>query len=308
MKISPISGGAFKSFYSKREQLEKKVQLSADINNKKRKENENNVKKAVLAASLIGAIAPVVVSNVMKGRGAELIDTFKNSSSIKEKAKSIGNIFEVKNFSQILMSTTGGILASVAAGVKTDKNPENKNAKYKEGVFEFLNTMTPTVFVALGENLISKHEDKLKAAAGKLKDSDNNKIKLMRAGLIIGAVAGGMFVANKTSNKINEECFKKEENEKKREFKISDCFVHLDDLIGLFVLSKSPALNTIANKVQMDKVLPFLYAKTGYEAGTSTKEDFCKKGWINLKRSSIFLQAFSFWYNWTILYRLLHPF
>ena len=272
MKLSPITGGEFKSFYSKREQLEKKVK---QFENNKTK-NEKNVKKAVLAASLVGAIAPVVVSNVIKGRGLELIDTFKNSSSIKEKVKSIGNIFEVKNFSQILMSTTGGILASVAAGVKVDKNPENKKAKYKEGVFEFLNTMTPTVFVALGENLIGRHEDKLKAAAGKLKNSDNNKIKLMRAGLIMGAVAGGMFVANKTSNKINEECFKKEENEKKREFKISDCFVHLDDLIGLFVLSKSPALNTIANKVQMDKILPFLYAKTGYEAGTSTKEDFCK--------------------------------
>lgn len=271
MKPYPILSGEFKSFYSKREQLEEK------INNKNEDNNKNNVKKAVLAASLIGAIAPVVVSNIAKGRGAELIDTFKKSSSIKEKAKSIGNIFDVKSFSQILASTTGGILASVATGVKTDKNPENKQAKYKEGVFEFLNTMTPTVFVAMGENLIGRHEDKLKAAAGKLKDSDNNKIRLMRAGLIAGAVAGGMFVANKTSNKINEKCFKKEENEKKREFKISDCFVHLDDLIGLFVLSKSPALNAVASKVQMDKVLPFLYAKTGYEAGTSTKEDFCKE-------------------------------
>ena len=271
MRPYPILSGEFKSFYLKREKLEEKAKHSIKNNNKE------EVKKAVLTASIIGAVAPIVLSNVAKGRGSELIDTFKKSSSIKEKVKSIGNIFEVKSFSQILASTTGGILASVAAGVKTDKNPENKQAKYKEGVFEFLNNMTQTLFVATGENLIGKYENNLKNAAGKLKDSDNNKIKLMRAGLIIGSVAGGMFVANKTSNKINEKCFKKEENEKKREFKICDCFVHLDDLIGLFVLSKSPALNAIASKVQMDKVLPFLYAKSGYEAGTSTKEDFCKK-------------------------------
>ena len=271
MKPYPILSGEFKSFYLKREKLEEKAKHSIKNNNKE------EVKKAVLTASIIGAVAPIVLSNVAKGRGSELIDTFKKSSSIKEKAKSIGNIFEVKSFSQILASTTGGILASVAAGVKTDKNPENKQAKYKEGVFEFLNNMTPTLFVATGENLIGKYENNLKNAAGKLKNSDSNKIKLMRAGLIIGSVAGGMFIANKTSNKINEKCFKKEKDEKKREFKICDCFVHLDDLIGLFVLSKSPALNAIANKVQMDKVLPFLYAKSGYEAGTSTKEDFeCK--------------------------------
>lgn len=273
MQLYPILSGEFKSFYSKREKLEEKVKQTANNS----KENKNNVKKAVLTASLIGAVAPVVISNLAKGRGGELVDTFQKSSSIKEKVKSAANLFEVKTYGQILASTFGGVMASVAAGVKTDKNPENKNAKYKEGIFEFLNNMTPTTFVAIGEGLIYKHENNLKNAAGKLKNSDSNKIKLMRAGLIIGSVAGGMFIANKTSNKINEKCFKKEKDEKKREFKICDCFVHLDDLIGLFVLSKSPALNAIANKVQMDKVLPFLYAKSGYEAGTSTKEDFeCK--------------------------------
>ena len=220
-------------------------------------------------------MAPIIVSNLAKGKGSELIDTFKKSSSIKDKFKSAANLFEVKTYGQILASTLGGVIASVATGTKTDKNPENKTAKYKEGIFEFLNNMIPTTFVAMGEGLIYKHENKLKNMTGKLNNSENNKIKLMRTGLIMASVAGGMFVANKTSNKINEKCFKKEENEKKREFKICDCFVHLDDLIGLFVLSKSPTLNKIADKIQMDKILPFLYAKTGYEAGTSTKQDFC---------------------------------
>ena len=84
----------------------------------------------------MGAIAPVIVSNTIKGRGNVLIDTFKsNSSKMKDKFKSFYNMFEIESFPEILASSLGGILGATTAGVMTEKNPENRKAKYKEGVF-----------------------------------------------------------------------------------------------------------------------------------------------------------------------------
>ena len=73
-----------------------------------------------------------------------------------------------------------------------------------------------------------------------------------------------MYLANKSSSVINHNIFDKDSNEiKYRKFKLGDVFVHIDDLISLLVLTKVP----FAKKLQVDKILPFLYAKTGYEAG-----------------------------------------
>ena len=286
MKINYVSGGEFQSFYANRQCLENKVKISASGSSKEdikknKKLNEDKTKKAVVTASFFGAVVPVVISNILKGKGGALLDTLKNSSSVKNKLKAGIDMFEIKDFGQILASTSGGIAGGITAGVITDKNPNNREPKYREGIFEFLNNMIPTSFVALGEHFIENYEEKLKSAAKTIPEADKNKIKIMRAALIAVSVAGGMFIANKTSNKINEDIFdkNKEENDnetkikRERKFKIQDCFVHLDDLIGLFVLSKSPALNKIATSIQMDKILPFLYAKSGYEAGISRDEE-----------------------------------
>ena len=249
MKIQSVQNSAFQSFYNERQQLEAKVN-----NNKSPKIKQN--KPAIAGLALLGATLPIVFANIKKGRGKELVDTFKSSiSTNKEKFKSVYNMFEMKNYTDLLLSTTGAIAGGLLGGILTDKNPENKKEKYKEGTFEFLNCMIPTTLVAIGE-AVSKKTGKIKSAPAK-------------AAMIAGSVAGGMFIANKASNKINEKVFDKDEKIKeRRKFKISDCLVHTDDILGLLVLAKIP----LAKAIHADKILPLLYAKSGYESGKAQKK------------------------------------
>lgn len=257
MQIPQVSAGVFQSFYANRQNYKENLKLTENKLQNTKKEKEAKTKKIIALASLAGAIIPVVGANLIKGRGNILVDTFKNNSStIKDKLKSTYNMFEIESFPEILASSLGGILGAVSAGVLADKNPENKQAKYKEGVFELLNNITPTVFVA-GLQAISDKTGKMKSAPAK-------------AAIIAGSVAGGMFVANKTSNKINDTFFKNgEEKCEKRKFHLKDCLVHTDDILSLLVLAKIP----LAKKIQADKILPLLYAKAGYEAGIAKKEN-----------------------------------
>ncbi len=211
----------------------------------------------VAASAFIGAVSPVIAINMLKkGNVSEIINSFKKNKPVADKFKSIWKLLEIENFGQIFATTTGGIVGGLFAGLKNSNTKQEKEAKYKEGIFEFLNNMTPTTLVALGTLLMKK--------AGKEKSIP------LKAGLIFSSVAGGMFIANKTSNKIYQMTFdknKKEEDKTKRNFKISDTFVHVDDLISLAVLTKIP----FANKLQIDKLLPLIYAKSGYEVGVAEK-------------------------------------
>lgn len=246
MKITSTSSEVFQNFYDKGE--------SYKALNKTPPKSDEHFKGKVIAASFIGAVVPVIAINLIKGRGGVLVDTFKKNSNagIKEKLKAVNNIFEIENYGQILATTAGALTGGFVSGLKFDKNKENREAKYKEGIFEFLNNMIPTTFVALGQTGLDK--------AG-LKNN-----KAAKAALILSSVAGGMFAANKTSNKINKKAFNDKNH---RNFKISDCFVHVDDFINLLVLTRVP----FAKHLNVDKLLPFIYAKTGYETGVKKKND-----------------------------------
>lgn len=265
MEINHMRGGAFQSFYVNRQEYEEKLKSSASTNTtlekdtfERRSRHRAKAKKMIATAAILGGILPVVASNVMKGRFQVATEAVKDPLlKAKDKFKAVYNMFEIENFGEILASTTGAIMGGVASGVLLDKNPENREEKYREGIFEFLNNMTPTTLVAAGE-YYSRKTGKFTSAPA-------------RAALIAGSVASGMFIANKTSNKINEKIFdkdKKEEKHNKRNFKPQDCLVHMDDILGLLVLAKIP----LAKVIQADKILPFLYAKSGYEAGVMQKD------------------------------------
>ena len=214
-----------------------------------KKSNQEKAKIALCAFS--GAVLPVVILNLLnKGYRSELFGSFKNNLPIKDKFKAILNMFKIENFSQIFATTTGGILGGLYSGLKQAKNKDDREAKYKEGIFEFLNVMVPTVLVALLTGYSNKSE-KLKSP-------------LSKAGIILVSVVGGMFIANKTSNIINEKIFDKDKEQKDiRYFKPTDCLVHIDDLLNLAILTKVP----FVNKLHADKTLPFIYARSGYEVG-----------------------------------------
>lgn len=246
MLVNYPTNVVFKEFYQNIENIncQKVTPKKQEIN-----------KKMVLGTAFLGATLPVVALNLKRGRGRAFINAFKNSP-IKDKMKAGLDIFEIDGFKGIFASNTGAIVGGLGAGVVMSDNKEEKSAKYKEGAFEFLNCMIPTCFAAAGEFIGSK--------TGKFKS------KPAKAATIAASVAGGMFVANKTSNKLNEKVFDKDkENKTKRDFKITDCLVHIDDMIDLLIIAKVP----FAKKFHADKILPLLYTRSGYEAGVSKKED-----------------------------------
>lgn len=214
-----------------------------------------NKKVSVVKYAFVSAVLPVIAINMLKkGNVQKMIDSFRNNSPVSEKLKLMWKMLEIENYGQILATTTGGVLGGLLAGLKNSNTKREKEAKYKEGIFEFLNNMTPTTMVAIGALFMKK--------IGKEKSIP------LKAGLIFSSVAGGMYVANKLSNKIYQLTFDKNKNEEertKRKFKISDTFVHVDDLISLAVLTKIP----FADKLQVDKLLPLIYTKAGYEVGTA---------------------------------------
>ena len=218
---------------------------------------EARQKTQVAICALLGAVLPVVALNCFKKGNLESIkNAFQNKLPFKDKFKSIWKLFEIENYSQILVTATGGILGGFLGGKDFSKTKEDKEAKYKEGIFEFLNTMIPTTLVAGGLSL--------------LKRIGKNKSIPAKVAVILSSVAGGMFIANKASNKIYELTFdkdKKKEDRDVRNFKITDCLVHIDDLVNLAVLTKIP----LASKLQVDKLLPIIFARTGYEVGTARK-------------------------------------
>lgn len=245
MKITEISDNAFKSFNAQRREIETKAS-----NDKK-----NNDKKAnalVLGASVAGALIPLALYNIKRGNGTLIKDVFQNSNSkLKDKLIASTSLFEVEDIKQIGTSVTGSILAGFGAGCLVDKSPENKKAKAKEGIYGFLNCMIPMGIITGTEALLEK-----------------NNIKtgiIGKAGMVAAGIAGGMLLTNKVGNGINKALFK-EDNDKfeKRKIKPTDCLVHLDDILGVMVISKVPFAN------QLGKALPFIYAHTGVETGTKT--------------------------------------
>ena len=139
-------------------------------------------------------------------------------------------------------AVTGGVLAGML-----DENRQTKNNRLKEGVFQFLNASVPAWVVAGGL---------------KLCESSKNFNNL--AGKILAVIAGllvGMYGAASLSNVICDP--KDKENDRK--LTLLDCVANADDAFGALVLAKFPC----ADKLHLEKILPFIYAYCGYRAGKS---------------------------------------
>lgn len=247
MLSAVTTNSAYSNFYMQRENLK---------NNLTFKEKTQKQNKPLMAGlSLMGAVAPVVLINIANGNAKKAMDGFRSATGVLKKTLSLGKMFKMEKYTDLLASTAGAVIGGIAGGILGDKDKKNKKEKFKEGTFEFLNNIIPTTIVALAETF-SKKTGKLNSAPQK-------------ALTIAASVASGMFIANKASNKINEKVFDKDEKKPtKRKFKISDCLVHMDDILGILVLAKIP----LAQTIHADKILPLLYAKTGYETAQAKKE------------------------------------
>lgn len=86
------------------------------------------------------------------------------------------------------------------------------------------------------------------------------KILIPVVGILIGvnlAVAG--------ANKADKMFFDKHLPDGKRKFKKKDLIVHVDDLFGTLILAKIPG----ADKLHINKILPAIFAWSGYHVGES---------------------------------------
>lgn len=245
----PVSNNVFSSFYKQRETLTKRASVLP-----RPKENDGKLKKAVAVASLVGATVPLALYNIKKGKLKETADIFANeASTIKDKVLGSFNILEVENIKQIAVSLLGSITAGTVIGNALDNNKENKKARYKEGLYGTFNTLIPMGIIT---------------GAHAIMEAKNIKPNLLgKAGLILGGITSGMILSNKVSNKINKTIFHDDKKEfKERKMKLTDCLVHLDDILGVLVISKIPFAE------QIGKILPLIYAHVGYEAGVGEED------------------------------------
>ena len=149
-----------------------------------------------------------------------------------------------------LQEMIGVSAASVAGGVSVGMIGDTKEAKknkFKEGVFQFMNGSVPTWIVS-GVLKLSELSEKFNNVPSKI-------------GSVILALAVGMYGTATVSNLLFDPLDKKPD----RKLTLRDCIANIDDAIGVFVMAKIP----LAEKLHIDKLLPAIYAYSGYRAGKS---------------------------------------
>lgn len=150
----------------------------------------------------------------------------------------------------IPMAAAANIGAILLSSFK-ERTEDIKN-KWKEGAFQMLLTATPMLLVDNSIKFCEKSKNKL---------INNNASKL---GISAMGVYIGSHLALAVSNKLRNES---ETKKKPRELKPVDMVANLDDAVAMMVLAKIP----FANKINIDKLLPFIYTFCGYRSGTGDR-------------------------------------
>ncbi len=146
----------------------------------------------------------------------------------------------------IITLSASSIVGGVGVGMIGENKNTNKN-KLKEGIFQFLNASIPTWIVAGALKLCESS-----------KNFNNIPGKIMS---IFGGLIVGMYGAASVSNIICDPYDKKPD----RKLTLMDCLVNIDDALGTLVLAKFPC----AEKLHVERLLPFIFAYCGYRAGKS---------------------------------------
>lgn len=154
-------------------------------------------------------------------------------------------------FKEIVAMGVGTCLGGLAGGYIIDKNPENRKAKRREAVMQIGNITIPIATVA-GVNKIC---DILKVSEKTLKGQS------ARAGACLGAIVGGIYLANIAMNKLSNFLFKNKTEE--RDVKATDLAPHLDDVLASakYIAPKSQIVHYIS------RLVPFALLVAGNEIG-----------------------------------------
>ena len=154
------------------------------------------------------------------------------------------------SFGKVLTVGAGSCLGGLVGGLIFDKNKNNRQAKYRETLNQYINISLPISTVAGADWLVSKVTPKLSPKAGKACG-----ILLPIIGLATGIIAG-----NKIANKLNNMIFKKKE---KRPIELTDMSAHLDDIC---MTSQYIAKDNIVTKLA-SRFIPIALLVAGNEIG-----------------------------------------
>lgn len=204
----------------------------------------NAPKKRTSYLAMIGSIAGVLGSILLlaKNNNPKL-----KINSIKDFFKALNIKYEAK---EIIAVGSAAAIGGLAGGL-ADRKEHSKLQKIEEAVFQLMNIAFPALLINEAQKLCNKS-----------KYTNNIPIKLTASAIsmVIGAGA-----AVKISNKLDDNFFDKYNKDPERKFKKKDLLVHFDDLIGALVLAKIP----FADKLHAEKLLPAVFAWSGYHVGES---------------------------------------
>jgi len=185
-----------------------------------------------LTGSVIGTLIPMIV--------------------LKKKQKT--SLFKIGyEFKEMMFVGTGAILGGLLGGIVKDKKEKKDYVweKVKEANFQWItNLFLPTFFVDQFLNYADKKFPK------KINNINNKIAKVMA--VIVGIGAGSKF-GEFITNKIHS-CIDKDQKQK-RKLAAKDLLLHIDDL---------PVALTLSKVSYADKLLPFTFIYSGYQAGRQT--------------------------------------
>lgn len=193
-----------------------------------------------IAGAILGAVIPAII--IAKKQKPNLkINSFKNFMEF------LNIDYQRPEFLAVGLGSIGGGLL----GGLNDRHEKNKLKKLEEATFQAMNIIIPTYLVTESMEFC------------KSKKSLNNG--WAKAGCTLGGVILGVNTAVLLSNAIDKKIFNKYECNPDRKFRSRDLVVHVDDLVGALVISKW----SFAEKLQLNKFLPAIFAWNGYEVGNS---------------------------------------
>ena len=168
------------------------------------------------------------------------------------KKQNTKNIFQVKyGLKEMLMMAAGGSIGGILVSSIGDKKEDMKK-KWKEGAYQMALTTIPMLLI-----------DSIIAFCEKSKNPKINNNLAKTAGSIAGVIIG----TNASLEIFNRLRDGKEAKKPEREFKWVDMISNLDDAVAICVLAKIP----FADKLHVERALPFIYGFCGYRSGTGEK-------------------------------------
>ena len=199
----------------------------------------NSDKLIVAAITAKGVFASLIILAKLRGKSIKPKEFYKYLKTMPIK------------FTEVVTMGLGTCLGGLLGGYLIDKNPQNRKAKRREAVMQMGNITIPIGTVALTDLLLNTLKVSKKTAKGK-------SIRVVSS---LGAILGGIYLANFAMNKVSNKIFKESANE--RGVKGTDLFPHIDDVLasGEYILPD----NNIIRKIS--RIVPFALMVAGNEIG-----------------------------------------